>query len=177
MKLNDALNDLKEIIALPGRKAVIRGNHDYWWQTVTKMSKAVDGQITFLHNSFIAAGEWAVCGSRGWTCPEDPAFQPEDQPIFQRETERIRASLASAKQAGFSRILLMLHYPPLYAPAKTGGFTDLFATYDVEICLYGHLHGDAILYAPDGLIGNTLCRLVSCDALDFKLKQVLEIPD
>ncbi|MCX7781417.1 MAG: metallophosphoesterase [Negativicutes bacterium] len=173
MKLEDALNDLREIIALPGRKILVRGNHDYWWQTVSKMNKAVDGALTFLHNNFTPVGKYAVCGSRGWVCPDDPHFTPEDAPIYRREIERTRTSLETARKAGFTRIILMLHYPPLYAPDRPSGFTELFAEYNVEICVYGHLHSEAIKQAPVGMINGTLCHLVSCDALDFKLKPII----
>jgi predicted phosphohydrolase len=173
LKLDEAVTDLEEIIALPGRKVIIRGNHDYWWQTITKMNKAVNHRLTFIHNNFASAGEIAICGSRGWICPGDPFFTPEDQVIYLREIERVRLSLEAAQKAGFSRIILMLHYPPVYTPTATSGFTELFAHYRVETCIFGHLHGDAISQAPGGIIHGTACHLVSCDALGFQLKQIL----
>ncbi len=127
MKLEAALPDLEEIAALPGRKIIVRGNHDYWWQTVSKMTAAVGGRLTFLHNSFAAAGAFAVCGSRGWLCPDDPSFSETDAPIYARETQRVRASLTAARSAGHERIILMLHYPPLYR--QSSGFTDLLGEF------------------------------------------------
>lgn len=171
MKLSAALEDLGEIAALPGRKILIRGNHDYWWQTVSKMSAAVDGRLSFLHNSFTAVGRWAVCGSRGWITPADPAFTPEDQPIYQRELGRTRASLAAARAAGHENLILMLHYPPRTGEA-TSGFTDLLTEFAVSICVYGHLHNEAARAVPAGAINGTCCYLVSCDALDFKLQEI-----
>lgn len=172
MKLEDALEDLEEIMSLPGNKIMIRGNHDYWWQTLTKMNKAVQGKLTFIQNNFTTSGDWAICGSRGWLCPEDPSFGDDDLPIYQREVERVKMSLEAAHKAGFTRKLLMLHYPPLYHQSQSSDFTRLFSDYQVELCIYGHLHSEAINYAPTGMINGTMCVLVSCDALDFKLKQL-----
>ncbi|MDR3591950.1 MAG: metallophosphoesterase [Negativicutes bacterium] len=170
MKLEAALPDLEEIMALPGQKIIIRGNHDYWWQTVGKMTAAVGGRLTFLHNSFTAAGDFAVCGSRGWLCPDDPCFGETDVPIYTRELQRVRASLAAARTAGQKRIILMLHYPPLYR--QPNGFTDLLSEFQVEICVYGHLHDEAVKTAPSGKINGTSLHLVSCDALNFTLARI-----
>ncbi|HMM20147.1 MAG TPA: metallophosphoesterase [Selenomonadales bacterium] len=172
MKLPEALIDLEEIAAQPGRKILVRGNHDYWWQTLSKMTAATGDRLTYLHNSFAAAGDFAVCGSRGWICPEDPAFSAEDQLIYARELGRVRNSLEAAVAAGFSRLILMLHYPPLY-DHRPSGFTALMAEFAAEICVYGHLHNEAVKTAPQGNINGTECHLVSCDALGFKLKQIV----
>ncbi|QDR80172.1 metallophosphoesterase [Sporomusa termitida] len=173
MKLPEALTDLNAIAGLPGRKIVVRGNHDYWWQSVSKMTKAVEGKIEFLNNSFAGAGEWAICGSRGWTCPEDPLFKTADQPIFNRELLRVEASLAAARTAGFSRILLMLHFPPFYDHNTETGFAGLIAKYKAAICIYGHLHGESIKNAATGMINGAAHYLVSCDALNFKVRQLI----
>lgn len=171
LKLPEAMEDLEEIAALPGTKILIRGNHDYWWQTLNKMSTATGGQLIFLHNTFAAVGEYAVCGSRGWTCPEDPSFTKEDLPIYQRELGRVQASLKAASIAGFTRIILMLHYPPCF-DHQPSGFTELLQEFHVTACVYGHLHNEAIRTALQGNFNGTELHLVSCDALDFKLKQL-----
>jgi len=126
MKLPEALPDLEEIAALPGRKILVRGNHDYWWQTISKMNAAMNGRLIFLQNTFVPAGEWAVCGSRGWLCPGDPSFGEDDAAIYQRELGRVRSSLSAARDGGYSRIVLMLHYPPRYG-REASGFTGLLA--------------------------------------------------
>ena len=172
MKLDQALIDLDAIAELPGRKILIRGNHDYWWQTLGKLKAAVGGRLSFIQNNYVNLSTLAVCGSRGWICPEDPCFRETDAPIFQRELGRVRNSLAAARSAGHQRIILMLHYPPLYNN-QPSGFTQLLAEFAVEICIYGHLHDEAIKSAPQGTINNTVLHLVSCDALGFKLKQIM----
>lgn len=173
MKLPDALVDLHAIANLPGRKIIIRGNHDYWWQTVSKLTKAVDGKLEFINNNFTPAGEWGICGSRGWTCPEDPLFKTKDRAIFERELLRVEASLQAAHAAGYRRIILMLHFPPFYDQQSQTGFANLLSKYQVEICIYGHLHSDSIKNAATGVINGTAYHLVSCDAMDFKLKQLI----
>jgi hypothetical protein len=172
MKLEEAKVDLDEIAALPGKKIMVRGNHDYWWQTLTKLNAAVARRIEFLNNNFAIAGDFAVCGSRGWLCPDDPCFGKEDMSIYLRELGRVRTSLSEARAAGFHRLILMLHYPPQY-DRRPSGFSELLAEFKVEHCVYGHLHNEAIKAAATGDINGTLHHLVSCDALDFKLKQIV----
>jgi predicted phosphohydrolase len=174
MKLPDALPDLNAIAGLPGRKILVRGNHDYWWQTISKMVKATEGNFEFINNNFTAAGEWAICGSRGWICPEDPLFKSKDQAIFDRELLRVEASLKAARTAGYSQIILMLHFPPFYNHLTTSGFANLINSYQVSICIYGHLHSEAaIKAAATGLLNGTTYHLVSCDALGFTIKQLI----
>lgn len=174
MKLPDALVDLNAIADLPGRKIIIRGNHDYWWQTLSKMATATEGKFEFLNNNFATAGKWAICGSRGWTCPEDPLFKSKDQAIFDRELLRVEASLSAARAAGFSQVILMLHFPPFYNHQTATGFADLINNYQVAICIYGHLHSESsIKTATTGMINNTIYHLVSCDALEFTVKQLI----
>lgn len=172
MKLEAALPDLQAISDLPGKKILIRGNHDYWWQTVGKMNKATGGSLTFLHNSFTTAGPYGICGSRGWLCPGDRSFTAADEPIYQRELLRVRASLEAARSAGLDRLILLLHYPPVNDKHEPSGFTALLEEYCIEICLFGHLHSESAATAPAGMVSGTSCILVACDALDFKLKQI-----
>lgn len=172
MKLEQALPDLDEIAGLPGQKIMVRGNHDYWWQTLAKMNAAMTNRIVFINNNFASAGAFAICGSRGWICPDDPCFGQDDKPIYLRELGRVRASLEAARAAGFSRIILMLHYPPQH-DRRPSGFSDLLAEFAVEHCVYGHLHNEAVKTAVTGDINGTVHHLVSCDALDFKLKQII----
>jgi predicted phosphohydrolase len=172
MKLNEAQADLEAIAILPGTKILIRGNHDYWWQTLGKMNRLMGGRLIFLHNTFAVAGSYAICGSRGWICPEDPTFSTDDRPIYDREVNRLEQSLASAKQAGYKQIIVMLHYPPLFSKTSNP-ITELLTTYGVDTCVFGHLHGEAVNTAYQGLINDVNYHLVACDALDFKLKRII----
>ena len=173
LKWPEALDDLCSIAELPGRKVLVRGNHDYWWSTVGKMNREFPGAFFFLHNNYYPAENWAICGSRGWITADDPLFRPEDESICLREVARVRASLSCARSEGRDRILLMLHFPPVYQLGNTNGFTSLIHEFGVKICVFGHIHGDGAHMAPEGDLKGAACHLVACDALDFTLKKIV----
>ena len=172
-KWQDALHDLSSIAELPGRKVIVRGNHDYWWGTVGKMSREISNAFFFLQNNYYLAEGWAICGSRGWITADDPLFRPEDAPIYQHEVARIRTSLLAAQTANHRRVLLMMHYPPVYQLDNNNGFTDLIREFSIEICVFGHIHGDGAHMAPQGDLKGAACHLVACDALDFTIKKIV----
>lgn len=173
LKWQDAVQDLTSVSELPGRKVIVRGNHDYWWGTVSKMNRELPGAFFFLHNNYFLAEEWAICGSRGWITADDPLFRPEDDPIYRREVDRVRISLAAAYKDGHRRMILMLHYPPVYHLENTNGFTDLIREYSIELCVFGHIHGDGAHMAPQGSLKGAACHLVACDALNFAIKKII----
>lgn len=147
LRLNDAMVDLKWISELPGKKILIKGNHDLWWNSVNKLN-ALYNNMFFLHNAFYEAEGYAICGTRGWTCPDDDDFTLHDEKIYRRELGRLKTSLEAATKAGYqrvdnesSRILGVLHFPPFGAGLHGSGFSELFEKYGVEKVLYGHLHG------------------------------------
>jgi uncharacterized protein len=173
MRWADALQDLAAIASLPGRKVIVRGNHDYWWGTVGKMQKEFPDTFFFLHNNYFFAEGWAICGSRGWITPDDPLFLPEDEPIYQREAIRVRTSLNAARADGCAKILLMLHYPPVYQLENSNSFTALIREFAVELCVFGHIHGNGAHMAPEGDLKGATCHLVACDALNFAVKKII----
>lgn len=173
LKWQDAIYDLASIAQLPGRKVIARGNHDYWWSTVSKMNRDMEGAFFFLHNNYCLAEDWAICGSRGWITADDPLFRPEDAVIYQHEVSRIRTSLTAARNDGHQKILLMLHYPPVYQLDNNNGFTELISEFSVEYCVFGHIHGDGAHMAPQGDLKGAACHLVACDALDFAIKKII----
>ncbi len=172
IKLDDALPDLLAINSLPGGKIFVRGNHDYWWTSVSKMKAALDDSCFFLHNNFYATTTFAICGSRGWLTPQAEIFAEQDKKIYEHELTRIEYSLNAAKEAGYTDIILALHYPPLYADAQPTGFSALCEKYQVKYCLYGHLHDADISIGYQGNHAGTNYSLVSADALDFQLKKI-----
>ncbi len=172
MKFGEALSDLQEIATLPGKKVFVRGNHDYWWTSVSKMNTtALDGCF-FLHNNYYLFGSTAICGSRGWLIPGEEEFSPEDEKIYLHEVQRAENSLAAAKNAGQSDIILALHYPPLYSGSEASGFSLLCDKYQVKDCLYGHLHGESTALAREGKYNATNYHLVSADSLNFSLAKI-----
>lgn len=173
MTLDKAKEDLEEISAMKGYKVMIRGNHDYWWSGIGKMQKQFP-KIYFLQNSCYIYGEYAICGSRGWLCPNDIYFTDQDMKIYRREAHRLRLSLEEAKKKKAEKIFVMIHYPPTNDKKENSLFTDLFEEYGVEKVIYGHLHGENSF--PAGLKGYWQGReyyLVSCDYLDFRIKKIM----
>jgi predicted phosphohydrolase len=173
MHFPDALNDLSEIAALPGGKIFIRGNHDFWWSSVSKLNSALRGGCFFLYNNFCAANGQAVCGSRGWLTPDAPDFAEKDALIYRRELARTEYSLLAAQKAGWEKPVLALHYPPLYLDGKPTGFSELCEKYRVSHCVYGHLHGASSVLGYQGEKAGTTYSLVAADALGFRLKRIL----
>ena len=175
LELPDAIEkDFTFISSLPGQKVLLKGNHDYWWTGVTKMANAVEHKFLFLHNNFIPVGNLAVCGTRGWNLPSMSTFTEHDAAMYSREGQRLEHSLSQALAAGYTRILVALHYPPLYKAEEDTVFTELCRQYKVEKCIYGHVHGKAAqaLNMFQGEKNGTDYRLVAADFLDFKLKKL-----
>ena len=170
MKLDDAICDIKEIDKLPGKKVFIRGNHDYWWETVSKMKRffaenAIE-TIDFLHNSCYFYGGTALCGTRGWFFDKNDPTAGDDK-VFKRELIRLEASLKAAMAQGAEDIDCFLHYPPVFAGAEVPQITDILARYPVKRVFYGHLHGESIRGAFRGVRGGIQYSLVSADAVGF----------
>lgn len=169
MRLEDALPDLERIGQMPGLKLLVKGNHDYWWETRAKMNRALHPSIKILHASSIIVNRVAVAGTRGWVCPNDSHFTEEDKKIYERELGRLRTALGSlrGRESEFDALIVALHYPPANSDHQPSGFNDLIDEYGADACVYGHLHGDDISTALTGLRGKTTYYLVSADAANF----------
>lgn len=175
MNMTEAIDDLQAIHELPGRKILVRGNHDYWWATNAKLRQTLPPSFDFIHNSFVGMDRVAFCGSRGWLNPADSVFSEQDGKIYEREKGRILASLELASQAGYERKILVTHYPMYYAGEHEQEFDRKIAGFGVEQYLFGHLHGEAAKLAMTGLHNGMQHHLISCDALDFKLKKIVDL--
>ena len=171
MKLEEALEDLHSIAALPGTKLLLRGNHDYWWSSIGRVRRALPEGTYALQNDSILLDGRLYAGSRGWTIPLPGAVEDDDARIYARERMRLEMSLKNARaKDGTAPITVMMHYPPL-TEAQTG-FSDILEAYGVEDCVYGHLHGAGLYGAVRGEHRGVRYHQVSCDGLDFKLYQL-----
>jgi predicted phosphohydrolase len=177
MYLSQAEKDFSFLNALPGRKIISKGNHDYWWETQSKLSAFAEEKgfstISFLHNNAYLVGDTAVCGAKGYLSPRDKAkgrFTAEDEKFYNRETGRFELSLRAAQKLGAKRTVAMLHYPPNVQSA----FGYLAQSYGAHTLVYGHLHGAARQKAVEGDAGGTIYKLVSADHLDFQPYKVLD---
>lgn len=166
MTLSDALEDFRFIENLPGRKIILKGNHDYWFSTKTKVEAFLEEQgfssISILFNNAFAFGEYALCGTRGW-CNEQGAA---DQKVMLREAGRLRLSLEAGKKIGKEPIVF-LHYPPMMQYSCSKELVDVMAAYGVRRCYYGHLHGRSCDYAFNGERDGILYTLISGDYIQF----------
>lgn len=169
MRIEDALPDLDRIGQMKGRKLLIKGNHDYWWESNARMARLLHPSISILNGSSIIVNRVAVAGTRGWNCPNDSHFEERDAKIYEREVGRLRAALTSlrGREDEFDSLIVALHYPPMNAGHESSGFTELIDKHEAAACVYGHLHGDDIASASTGLRGRTNYHIVSADAVDF----------
>ena len=173
LKMDEAMADLEWIHNLPGKKIISKGNHDLWWAGIGRLNKLYE-DMTFLQNDFYAAGDIAICGSRGWTCPGSDDFGQHDKKIYERELLRLEFSLSAAKKAGYDRIIGMLHYPPTNDKLQASGFTELFTHYGVEHVVYGHLHGrDGFKNGIKVIFNGVEYHLTSLDYLECNPLQII----
>lgn len=172
MKMEDGMKELDWIDQLPGRKIIIKGNHDYWWGSITKLNSLYEN-MDFIQNNFFTYEDYAICGTRGWICPGTERFEDKDLKIYKREVNRLKLSLDSAREAGYMKIIAMLHYPPTNERFEDSAFTDLFKEYSVEKVIYGHLHGPFYYKLLNGERDGIEYFLTSCDYLDFKLIKLM----
>lgn len=173
MSLEEAEEDFAFLNSFPGRKLILKGNHDYWWTTANKTYQfwAEHGFTTLnlLHNNCYEYGEYALCGTRGWFWEEDQ--NGHNQKVFNRELLRLEASL---KAAGERPRLAFLHYPPLYQGYRCQEILDLLERYQVKACYYGHLHGGSHRLALEGIHGTVEYHLVAGDYLGFRPLKICE---
>lgn len=165
MSLGAVAPDFRFLQSLPGRKLIVKGNHDYWWDTVTKMNRFLGQQgfssIAFIHNSAQAAEGVGICGSRGWY--NDGS---EDRKILLREAGRLETSVSAAEKLGVEPVVF-LHYPPFFGGAECPEIMGVLRRHGIRRCYYGHLHGRAAAGAVEGMWNGIRFRLIACDHTGF----------
>lgn len=174
MSLADAAEDFRFIEALPGKKIILKGNHDYWWSSASKLQTFFEQNdiksISMLHNNCFFYGEnAAICGTRGWFYEEEKGGA-HDKKLIDREALRLEASL---KAAGEKDKYVFLHYPPKYGMYMCRELLELLKNYDVKCCASGHLHADSLRLAFTGDWEGTRHICVSADAVNFTPVKIL----
>jgi len=173
MTIEEACFDLDWIHSLPGRKILIKGNHDYWWSSIKKLNSLYDN-LHFLQNNYFVYEDIAICGTRGWICPNNHKFSDQDNKIYERELHRLKLSLDQAVKNKYADIFVITHYPPTNDHFDPSGFTEIYEDYGVKNVFYGHLHGKESFDAGlKGNINGVTYYLTSCDFLDFKPLKIL----
>ena len=168
LDLPGARKDFEWINGIPGRKIILKGNHDYWWSTAAKFTRFCQENhfenLHLLNNNCFFYDEWAICGTRGWFFEEERSGQ-HDEKVFRRELIRLETSL---KAAGDAPKLVFLHYPPRYKGYECREILELLERYQVRRCFYGHLHGGSHKLALEGQWDGVEFRLVSADYRNFR---------
>ena len=167
MNLQEAKEDFLFLHRLPGRKIILKGNHDLWWTTASAAKRffvenGIDS-IDILHNNCFFYEDYAICGTRGWFY-EDEKSDDHDAKILRRELMRLEVSL---KAAGEKQKLVFLHYPPKLLNYECKSILDLLCDYGVEHCWYGHLHSSGRALAFEGEYRGVRFQLISADHIHF----------
>lgn len=167
LKLEQALPDFKFIEALPGKKIISKGNHDYWWTTLSKIKAFLETNgiesVSVLHNNHFAYENYGICGTRGWI---NDSSEPADAKVLAREAGRLETSVASAEAAGLEPIVF-LHYPPVYGNECNYDILEVMYRHSIKRCFYGHVHGSGHRYAVNGERDGIDFRLISGDYIQF----------
>lgn len=170
LKPDEAYEDLRRIDEMPGIKIMIKGNHDYWWQSLNKIRNFNFKSIVFLQNDGYKYNDIGIFGTRGWNPRDTDGFTEQDEKVFLRELNRLELSLNYIEDV--DKKIVILHYPPFNIDSSPNEFVDLMFKYNVDICLYGHLHAEGHKYIIEGNINNIEFYCVSSDYIDFKLKKI-----
>ena len=184
MHLKDMYNDFAYLNQLPGKKLLLKGNHDYWWTTLAKMREFLQENkfenIDFVYNNSYLFEDKIIAGTRGWALNDTE----NSDKMNHREEERLKLSLQSGvDNFGDKEIICIMHYPPIIEEnkndannqsknLKVSNYVQIMKEYNVKTCLYGHLHGESHKEAFEGIIEGINFKLVSSDYLDFKLYKV-----
>lgn len=169
MTLEDARVDLEEIGRLNGRKAILRGNHDYWWTSLSKVRSVLPTGMYAVQNDCLRLGRYLICGSRLWSVTDRAGEQ--DKKILARELIRLRLSLEAAQKMRKDGdvVIAMTHYPPFDVTMRASEFTKQMSAFGVVHVIYGHLHGKDCRCVPLWNLDGVMYHLTSCDQIGNEL--------
>lgn len=173
MNFSESLEDFRFIHSLPGRKIILKGNHDYWWNSMNKMKKFLSengfDDISILHNNHYRYGDIGICGTRGWVQMAD---EPADAKVLAREVQRLEVSIKSALTENLNPIVF-LHYPPVYGSNCNYELIEVMRKYNVKKCYYGHVHGYAHKNAVTGERDGIKFSMISGDFIQFNPEKIV----
>ena len=170
LKLEEVKADFAFLDALPGKKLILKGNHDYWWQTKKKLDDFIEkngfSSLSILFNNAYRIGDTVVCGSRGWFFDDD---EGKEKKVLLREAGRLRMSIEAALELGGTseNTVAFLHYPPVTLELQCEEIMDVLKEYGIKKCFFGHLHGPSLKNAVNGVVDGIKFELVSADYLKF----------
>ena len=173
INFDEAKADFDFINRLNGHKVIMKGNHDYWWNSMAKMNRFLEENgfdtITIVHNNYYPYGEYGICGTRGWIKDTE---EPADAKVLAREAGRLETSIKAALADG-KKPIVFLHYPPIFANDYNREILDVLFRYDIKTCYYGHLHGNAHRYAVCGEVDGINYQLIAGDFVQFCPKFIM----
>lgn len=173
MSLEQSDADFAFVHRMPGRKIILKGNHDYWWNSLRKMQNFFDEKgydsLNILHNNHIAYGEYGICGTRGWV---SMSGEPADAKVLAREVQRLEVSIKSALDESLCP-LVFLHYPPIYGNSCNYDLLEILHKYKIQNCYYGHVHGKGHNHAFQGMYEETKMEMISSDYLHFIPQKIM----
>lgn len=171
--LERSYKDFEFINSLPGRKIILKGNHDYWWSTKAKMDRFFSENgfdtLSILFNNCYEYEGYGICGTRGWVSINGDT---ENEKVMAREVQRLEVSIKEALSKGLDPIVFM-HYPPVYGATCNYDILDVLFRYKIKRCLYGHIHGYSQRNAVTGLHDDINYEMISGDFINFAPKKVL----
>ena len=174
MTTENARKDISVIADLPGKKVIIRGNHDYWWSGKAKVQAILPENMYAIQNDCIKFGNVIICGSRLWTVPNNQSFTEEDNKLYLREAERLKLSFNAVRKIREEKdkVIAAVHYPPFNVKRENTLYTEMFEANGVKAVVYGHLHGKDV--RADMLVekGGIKYYLTSCDLVKNKLVEI-----
>lgn len=173
INFEEAKADFDFINRLNGHKVIMKGNHDYWWNSMAKMNRFLEENgfdtITIVHNNYYPYGDYGICGTRGWIKDTE---EPADAKVLAREAGRLETSIKAALADG-KKPIVFLHYPPIFANDYNREILDVLFRYDIKTCYYGHLHGNAHRYAVCGEVDGINYQLIAGDFVQFCPKFII----
>jgi len=177
MTMEEAKADIDLIGTLPGKKVIIKGNHEYWWHAISRVREMLPENMYAIQNDTLRFDNVLICGTRGWTAPEpSKQLKQEDEKLYKREVERLKLTLNAMQneRKDGDKVICMMHYPPFTEKNDGSQFSDLIEEYGVDICVYGHIHtkhtrGKNLEIEHGGV----KYYQTSCDQVDFKLVEIL----
>ena len=174
MYLENAVPDLEYISAFKGSKILLRGNHDYWWKSISSVRALLPKGMYALQNDSLKIGDVIFCGSRGWTTPDGKIQAEADKKIYDREVIRMELSLADAdkKRKEGEKLVVMTHYPPFNGRFESSPFTELFKKYGADAVVSGHRHSGNSRAEKFLKMDGIDYYLTSCDMVDNKLVEI-----
>ncbi|MEX1377050.1 MAG: metallophosphoesterase [Eubacteriales bacterium] len=174
MHLEDAKDDLQELAKLPGRQIFVKGNHDYWWSSYTRVEGILSDKQFILQNNSRKISKFVIAGTRGWICPNSQEFKESDMKIYKREAMRLELSLEDAMKKADRRsaLIVAMHYPPYAADKEKTLFTEVLEKYSPKIVVFGHIHSPSAK-SYETKIKGTKYIMSACDSIDFSPIRIL----